>query len=173
VAIWGGREALRHGLRVASVLVFVAICIATVVIWIVRDLSTAADFVQVVGLIGLISGAGAIITSPNADPPIKPVSDVAAQGPTAEGTKPAPAKSPQRRRQRQPVQPSRWLSTVIRSAALLFLVTALVLGGLLLLPDKESPTDPSGTYTDEYGNLQQKLVLVDGPPPVLFDEGKT
>jgi hypothetical protein len=184
VALWSGHEVLRHRLRFASQVVLWAVVIAPFVIWIFRDLQTAANFAQVVSVIGLLLGtSGTLATSPKADPPEATVA--APPAPQTEAAREAEA--PETKTPESPPLPpylaevkpakqrsTRWQSILVRAGAVASLVAALVAATLLLVPQKgANPTDVSGTYTDVSGDVRQRLVLVSGPAPVLFDNGTT
>jgi hypothetical protein len=132
-----------------------------------------ADIVAaIVAMIAFLSGGVAVLTSKRADPPVVPEPDPAppeeVEAPTP--TLPPPTTTPTKA---QSVEGSRLQSAIIRSVAVLAFAAAFVVGALLLIPDKQDPALPEGTFTDEYGHLHQNLVHISGPEPVLFDGGKT
>jgi hypothetical protein len=184
VPLWKGHEALRRRLRVASQVLLVAVVIAPFVIWIFRDLETAANFAQVVSVIGLLLGtSGTLATSPKADPPVAPVADPPAPetetpGPeteTLETKTPVPPPLPPYLAGVKPAKQrsTRWQSIFIRTAAVVLLVAALVAGTLLIVPDNDGSGRSDPTYKDADGHLAQNLVQTTGPKPVLFDGGRT
>jgi hypothetical protein len=177
VALWRGREGLRHGLRVASTIVLVSVAVAPFVIWIFRDLNTASQFAQVISVpIGLFSLGGTVATSRRADPPAESAAERLAPDTETPETKPPESPPlPLYLTERKPPKPSssRWQSIFIRTASVVLLVAALVAGTLLIIPDNDSPAPSDGTYKDKHGQLAQNLVHTGGPKPVLFNGGAT
>ena len=171
MALWGGRrEALRHGLRVLSVVVLVSVVLAAFVIWIVRGLDTAATYAQVVSVLALLSLAGTIGASPKSDPQPSSATPGKAPEPELRKTPPAPVDE-QAQPKRQPAS-ALPLHIFFRIGAVASLVAALVVATVLIIPDRRgSDIDP--TYKDIWGTLRQPLILISGPSPVLFDNGMT
>jgi hypothetical protein len=180
VTLWSGRETLRHRLRLISTIVLVGLIVAAFVIWIVRGLETAANFAQVVSVIGLLSLAGTLFTTPrperSAAPVVEPV-------PGNQATKAPSAQSSS-----LPQRLVNWWRSLGASGPLssrdIWFVALAVAAGLsmmlllLVLPSREAinvivagPTN--STNRDEGGKIRQNLVVIRGPKPVLFDNGTT
>jgi hypothetical protein len=174
---------LRQRLRFASQVVLWAVVITPFVIWIFRDLQTAANFAQVVSVIGLLLGtSGTLATSPKADPPVATVADspvpeteAAPETEATETKTPESLPLPPYLAAAKSAKPSstRWQSIFIRTAAVASLVAALVVATLLIVPNNDGSGGSNATYKDDYGNLAQNLVQTSGPKPISFDGGTT
>jgi hypothetical protein len=167
VALWRGREGLRHTLRVISSIVLVSVAlglIALIIIIAISNLETGARFAEVVGgiaaVIGLLSGGLLVLTGPLADPSVAP--------------KPSPPQLPATSVDSQSPEGSRFRSAILRGIAVLALSAAFVVGALFFIPNNVDSEGSSGTPDpDMYGDRWQNLVLTGYPKPVVLDDGRT